>query len=944
MNNDFWQGAGRMIRPTLAAWLFSASTVALATSALAQTAPAGQGPVPPAAGSTGVGDIVVTAEKRSENVQKVPIAVTALSGRQLQVSRIDNGTALELLVPNMSFTRAPFGQNNFTIRGVGNQVVAPTSDSGIGVAENDAPLIVSRIADADFYDIQQVETLRGPQGTQFGRNATGGVINVLTNQPTQTLGAELTAEYGSYNERKFNGFVNVPLGDVLSFRLAGMYLGRDGFQTNALNGDKIDGRNLGSFRATVAFDPVSNFHASLMWEHFQEDDIRTNGSKTLCQDDPGPASIGGVPVGAVEQGYLSLGCARASVYSPNVFGAPNSQSGLSTWQAGLDGLISGNAFAGAAQPTNLRTVDAFMNPIYRVTDDVAQLNAQWHITPSLELTSLTGYARDNLFNRFAIEGPQPTGVFNVTAVTPGGVFSDPQIGSSNTVQTEQQWQFFAEQWSQELRLQSSFNGPINFNLGGIYIHLRQIDNFITFSNAQTAAIELGGLGMPAGVPVDTNQTPNGLAPQSLGHNYFPFIQPYTLDSKAAFGEVYWNPVSDIRVTAGLRYTDDVKDFTVYPSVFLKSSAIPFGAPGYQAYPCPGALCPFVDEGENKAVTGRFNVDWTPTLPFTDETLFYAAYSRGYKAGGFNPAAIFTATAIPYNPEFVDAFEVGTKNTALNHTLLLNLTGFYYNYTGYQISIFTSAATLTSNINAHVAGFEAEAVWEPVHNLQFNANLGLLQTAIQNGPNSTIADLVDPTNGNPNDTVVRSFSSQCVVPTSLLTPLLLQQNAGNPADSPLNLRGDPFLGKAGICGGAFAANGLTTTGASPTVVPGGIGRSIVGNQLPNAPGYTLSIGAQYRWDLSGGWSSTLHGDIYFQGPAFATFFNLPTDRLNAWQNVNLTLTFAQPSTGWQVQFYGKNILNQAAITGATTSSITFGDTTTVSVLDPATYGVSVTKRF
>ena len=89
---------------------------------------------------------------------------------------------------------------------------------------------------------------------------------------------------------------------------------------------------------------------------------------------------------------------------------------------------------------------------------------------------------------------------------------------------------------------------------------------------------------------------------------------------------------------------------------------------------------------------------------------------------------------------------------------------------------------------------------------------------------------------------------------------------------------------------------------------------------------------------------MHGDIYFQGPAFATFFNLPTDRLNAWQNVNLTLTFAQPSSGWQVQFYGKNILNQAAITGATTSSITFGDTTTVSVLDPATYGVSVSKKF
>src|ERR1019366_706884 len=107
----------------------------------------------------------------------------------------------------------------------------------------------------------------------------------------------------------------------------------------------------------------------------------------------------------------------------------------------------------------------------------------------------------------------------------------------------------------------------------------------------------------------------------------------------------------------------------------------------------------------------------------------------------------------------------------------NLTGFLYNYHGYQISIFTSAATITSNIDAQVGGFEAEAVWKPTRDLQFDANLGLLHTRILNGPNSVLADLVNPTQGNPNFSVVRSFSSQCVVPTAVLARARAQQNAG-----------------------------------------------------------------------------------------------------------------------------------------------------------------------
>ena len=126
--------------------------------------------------------------------------------------------------------------------------------------------------------------------------------------------------------------------------------------------------------------------------------------------------------------------------------------------------------------------------------------------------------------------------------------------------------------------------------------------------------------------------------------------------------------------------------------------------------------------------------------------------------------------------------------------------------------------------------------------------------------------------------------------------------------------------------------------------GGLPTDVVGNQLPNAPRYTFSIGGHYRWALGGDWSSTLRVDGYLQGSDFSTIYNLPTDRLESWSNMNATLTFASLSKGWQVQLWGKNLLNQRVITSAIPASITFGDTTAMSLLDPRTYGLSVTKRF
>ena len=168
-----------------------------------------------------------------------------------------------------------------------------------------------------------------------------------------------------------------------------------------------------------------------------------------------------------------------------------------------------------------------------------------------------------------------------------------------------------------------------------------------------------------------------------GHNYFLSQNPYALNSYAGFGEAYYDVFSDLKLTAGLRWTEDQKHFTLIPSELL--------VPGY-GYPSTGVVNQQWDQ-----FSGRAAVNWTPKLDFTDQTLVYATYSHGYKAGGANPPGAELLTfgkgngelsdpihPLTFKPEFVDAFELGSKNTLLDGALTFNADVFYYNYENYQI--------------------------------------------------------------------------------------------------------------------------------------------------------------------------------------------------------------------------------------------------------------------
>ena len=987
--------------------------------------------------------VTVTSSKIGGDVQNIPISITALSQEQLTATQTAGGPDLVRQVPNLTFSKTNFTGYNIQIRGIGTQAISVTTDPAVAVAFNDIPFIRNHFFEQEFYDVGQVEVLRGPQGTLYGRNATAGVVNIVSAKPSDQFEAMASADIGNYQNRRLEAMINLPIvDDRLDLRVAGEWTKRKGYTFNEETDQSVDGRDLWSGRVTVGWKPSAQIQTYLVWEHFDEDDDRVRSSKQLCKKDPGPDSVGGfaitptnLPLNGQEisngdpadlnsqyvKTWLSQGCLPVSFYSKDAFETPNGQTlpfvaadefvfngfADSTYTGGY--LVKDvDPYASQTQSTNLRVIQSLINPSYRAKNDTAEFNADYAVTPMLTLTSQTGYNKDFLFstedfNRF---DTQP-GIFDptvrsiapgATAISPGGVYCDPQLGCSSAMvgqdlSDERAWQF-----SQEVRLASHFEGPFNFSVGGNYLHYQTVENYYVFFNLITLLEQVTNGQSPGdfthcrGItnpPHDTQVLPISAVPYLLkridgqvvavtsnfgcasdanigdrfaatyidpnpisqldgqGHNYFRSENPYRLNSAAGFGEAYYQALPDLKLTAGLRWTDDSKTFFNIPSwVFLEGGG----------YPVEGIV-----QQEWKEWTGRFVANWTPKLDFTDQTLIYASYSRGYKGGGANPpgpqADFVSAQAsvthpATFAPEFVNAFELGTKNTLLDGAMTLNGDVFYYDYKGYQISQIVDRTSINLNFDAKVNGAELEAMWEPVPGLKFNFAGGYEDTRVNDGQSAI--DLMDRTAGHSDWMLVKPFvaeTSNCILPVTVVHQIVTTMNGG-PGFTSADLMG--------ACDAAYLPNNATFTadpssdlaafaavGFDPTTAPNngeGFAKDLGGNKLPNAPPFTLSFGAQYTMSVTPDWAGTLRGDFYWQCNSFARIFNdEPYDQLHGYTNVNLSLIFTNQD-GWQAMAYVKNVFDTTAITGAFLNSDDTALSTNIFVTDPRLFGVRLTKNW
>jgi len=993
--------------------------------------------------------LIVTAQKREENIQDVPIAMSAFTQEDLTRSQVAGGADLMTQVPNMTFTKTNFSSYSIQIRGIGTQAISATTDAAVAVAFNNTPFIRNRFFEQEFYDLQRVEVLRGPQGTLYGRNATAGVVNIISQKPKFTYEAKLSADIANYKSHRLEGMLNIPLvDDKVALRLAGAWTKRDGYVENERTGQPIDGRDLWSTRVSLRVAPTDWLDANLIWEHFQENDDRLRSGKQLCRQDDretlGQLSVdapgaNGTGTGTIYSNIYSQGCLPASLYSPDSYEAPNGYSlpyYLPLLSVNLPFKFGFDPYRSLVQSRDLRVIESAVEPKYRAKSDLVEVQWTADLGEHLTLASETSYNYDNIFsledfNRFSAA----RGAFlehglldNRDYMQPGefgAVFCDPQVGCADSVMAIDVSRARSSQFSQEFRLFSNYEGPFNFSLGANFLRYDTVDKYYVFVNTLTMLGAKGGANNPA--PFDDPATflpwvpgvsdslecfgfgsmapdpttfqrlagcqyvdPNPIeSVNDLGHNYFLSKNPYKLISYALFGEAYYNIDENLKLTAGLRWTVDKKESPRIPSMLLAANTV-------------GHPVLTVEEQEWREPTGRLAIDWKPDLSFTDQTLLYASFAHGYKAGGSNPppAGVVTWTELlgdakvdqtvakpkTFDPEFVNAFEVGSKNTLLDGKLTLNMAAFYYDYKSYQVSQIIDRSAVNYNFDAKVWGLELEADWRPLENLRLGFKGGYENTRIADGEKAI--DIMERNYGHGPDSadpwvVIRPFPtypSNCVVPL-----YIFDKGDGSNVTS---IRPNVFTGgHEGICEDAYTLNldpvTLLPYVPNPTIAaiaenpesatipmnsdffynwinyPGfnpldaslghnhgeGFFKPLGGNELPNAPHFTATVTADYTIPLPNDWLATLHTDLYYQSEAWTRVFNMPGyDKLKAFTNVNVAAIFSNEDAGWKVMAYVKNVFDKDNITGAFLNSDDTGLTTNVFLVEPRLYGLRVTKDF
>jgi len=1038
--------------------------------------------VPPAdidsARRAGVEEIIVTGQKKAERLQDVPIAISAFSMEDLDAQKIEGGFDLLKAIPNVTFSKTNFSGYNFQIRGIGTQAVSATTDPAVAVSFNNTALIVNRLFEQEYLDVERVEVLRGPQGTLYGRNATAGVINVITNKAVLgDFGGDIKLETGNYQAQRLRGHVNVPLGDSLAVRAAYAMTEREGFATNLFDGSDIDGRDLWTGRLSLGWQPQDDLRIDLIWERFREDDNRVRSAKALCKRDPGPEFIGDVEVATIGEnqpfflgpnavmrkgGFFNQGCLPESLYSADSYQAPNGIALPAVMGVAVTSVIGGrngpfentgnvgmgfrpngygdcvdaqrtvvlgflkyceelDPFGNRAQAQDLRTTYQPIAPEYRAESDIYNLSIQRDLNHGITLVSETVYLEDRYFasqdfNRFettpnifedfgtacdsfnaylSAAAPCNAGQYQdgfYARLTPGGIFTDPQLGPSSSMIIQDLSRSRSTQLAQELRLVSDFEGPWNFSAGLNYVHFESVNDYFVFSNLFTAIAQTGyfrgaiggcevlGVGCVYVDPRPLSEVANDPNPE--GHNYFLSKNPFELHSAAVFGEVYWSPVQSVKVTAGLRISWDRKRFQPIPSQLLlydfrddqPFSALPSGQePGAAPEHCrtrlecrsagtaPGGRG-FAAEPDIiqtwREPTGRLGIDWKVDTRWTDETLLYAFYTRGYKAGGANPPPISAPSGLfvkqaseavtqpTFDAEYVNAFEVGSKNTLLDGLLMLNGSAFFYDYTDYQVSRIIDRQAVNANFDARIWGVEMEALLAPTADVQLNVALGYLNTRIADGEEAI--DILDRAQGG-----TQSFTTPDGVTYEHWMVMKPWIQDGQNCIAPVELVEQYYGGSSPtILPGLFCLGGnnqgQTVNGYDPgTDAPNagaGFAADLSGHELPNAPALTASLGLQVGHDVGRHWRVTGRVDHYWQDESFHRVFNTDYDRLESWHNTNLSAWLTNDRHGVTIEAYIKNVFDEAPITGAFLNSEEVGLSTNVFTLDPRLVGISLKKEF
>jgi iron complex outermembrane receptor protein len=642
-------------------------------------------------------EVMVTATRRAEtDIQTTPVAVTPVS--EAQIDRIiprDLGDVLTY-APNVIDGKQPgFNAANFAIRGVGQNGIILYFENQVGVTVDDFVIPHIQTANIEMLDIQSVEILRGPQGTLFGKNTTGGVINVKTNRPQleeNTISLQgRVAEFDTYELR---GVGNFALGDSAALRIAAMYRESEGFYENGAEygpvGDfgvgyplagttgKGDGSNVGG-------DDLMSGRFKLRWQ--PTDGLDINLAYEMVRDEgDSPPSVNGTPAG--DYVFNALGFTRDP-------GDPLKNAALTNRNDALMGM-----------GTRGHEIDV----------DGYYLNIDWALSDNYTLTAFAGHRETESWLPSTYTGE----------VGPVSLFDANRQDERETTQLE-------------VRIASDLSGAFNYVVGAFYQEDETVFTVAQLLGFVDMTLDAGAL---FGDPLYFNNNPQVL---SNGQD---------AESWAFYADGTWDITDRWSLGGGIRYTSEKKSWVGRNQVFVQALdggfdpnftwrelGEPLAAANFSRYPT-GVVR---DNEEWEEPTWRL----TTGYQLSDDLYTYFTYSRGFKSGGYNDQTgtggnpIEPLQARPVDPETADSFEIGMRSEWLNNTLRLNLTGFYVIYDDSQQQLLAeieadrdgdgvneSTFQETRFFNAaeiNVYGAELEATWLATDNFTIQGSLGLLDS-------------------------------------------------------------------------------------------------------------------------------------------------------------------------------------------------------------------------
>jgi iron complex outermembrane receptor protein len=834
-------------------------------------------------------EIVVTAQKRSESLQDVPVAVSAFTSETRDLLGISTIQDLTNFTPGLSYSTS---LDRASLRGIGRQTNNLASDPGVATYTDGFYNVSTRSAARSPLLVERIEILRGPQGTLYGRNSIGGTINVISKRPTEDWTGEVRLSYDNWDRKVFEGTFSGPITDWLRFRLAGNITKQtEGYFTNVSGGPDEGGVEDDHYvEAQLAADFGDSVSAWLKASVNGYDNSRRAA-----------ALVGDYDYGKIPAGYLAPAGAYGLVLSGSDF---EQQGGNSTTNPALNDIRSFS--------TDVPTRNKLDNsPAF-----VAHLN--WNLGGA-DLKYIGGYTSYEYTLTTDYDG---TAVRAYTIPLAAGSTCTPP-GCLPLRYRPSSIQYYIEDkeyFSNELNLSSNGDGALQW-IVGLYRYDEKYKQPVYFPT-ENAALLTPTFSVAPGFVV----TP-GAAPNPTGWIYYIDTHLRT-KSQAAFGQIDWAITDAWKLTAGLRYTQDEKSGSEHTRQLCYGLTSFYGCPDlaingtdspssdatniliYHNNP-PGTTGEAVRDAATgiwsrglshkwSATTGTAGIAWTPSA----DTLAFAKYSRGYKAGGFNSGAI---VQLPLTEaESVDAFEMGWKQQ-LGGQFQINTSLFYYLYDGMQIPLSVNppggGPTQTQFFNMDVTskGAELETIWRPIDALQVLFNYAYLDPIIK-----------------------KSDKSCCFVDG---TDVLGTQPDATPVG--------PVVG----------------TGANQSR-----GQELAGQRVPQSPANKVALSINYTFNFEAGNLIASVSDTWKDHTYFSVF-NRWYSLAPSYHQVDMRITWQSANDHLTVVAFGRNVLDDLGYDGTAglrQAQIPSGGTgvptipasiaQSVSLTPPRTYGIELRYKF